>query len=152
MKETTKTRLKIVGIFSAIALTVFVILSVANRINRAGDVEARSDALGSTMHFVGLYVQQNEGKWPTSWNDLDGLADPEHPEGLPFDATLSKEWVTVDFDTSSQQILDKLPETFDAITPNGDIKDGYVDHVYSKLITALKQYDDLAPSENQNTP
>ena len=140
MKDTTKTRLRIWAIFAAVTLTVCVILAAANRINRSSDLDERSLALGSTMHFVTVYLDANDGQWPASWEDLDGLTDPEHPEGVPFDAALAKEWVKVDFSATPSAILEKLPENFDAITPSGEIKDGYVDQVYSKLIAALKRY------------
>ncbi len=151
MKDTTKTRLRIWGIFAAVMLTVCVILAAANRINRSSDLDSRSLALGTTIHFVGVYVEANEGAWPASWDDLDGLTDPEHPEGVPFDAALAKEWVGVDFSATPGDLLAELP-AFNAITPNGEIKDGYVDQVYSKLIAILKRYHGGAEVTEPDTP
>ncbi len=57
------------------------------------------------------YIQQNDGQWPTSWEDLRSI----RPES---DFDWVAEHVTFNFDADPRKIVSQTPDTFTAIVPN----------------------------------
>ena len=146
MKETTKTRLKILGMFLAITCTIGFLLFTANRFKQAadniGDIKQRSYVLASTYQAVNIYMQQNDARWPTSWDDLDGLKDPKKPQNPSFDSAFSQQWVTIDFSIDHEDIYNSTPENFAGIRPNGKVMDHFIDHQHQKLIDTVQRHRD----------
>lgn len=140
MKQTTKTRLMIIGIFLAVAFTLGFLLHVSKQFERVGDIKQRSYALASTYVAVETYIDRHDGRWPSSWDDLDGLKNPQRPQDPAFDAAFSRSWVAVDFKAKPAELLQSTPESFKAIKPYGEVMAGFVDPAYERLIQTLERH------------
>lgn len=144
MKETTQTRLKLYGMVFFVVFTIGFLLFIANRFEQTQrNIEQTKiclSATGMTYSAVQIFVQENEGQWPSSWADLDGITDPERPYHGAFDSESMKQWVTVDFSIQSTDIFDTTPETFTGIQPNRDLPVGALEYLHGQLIETVKRF------------
>lgn len=145
MKETIQTRLKIFGIVCSIVFTIGFLLFIANRFDQtARDIDQTKrclSATGMTYSAVRIFVKENEGQWPASWEDLDGITDPERPSNGPFDAESIRQWVTIDFSIQATDILDTTPDTFFGIQPKRDLPEDALEYVHGQLIETVKRFE-----------
>lgn len=145
MKETTQTRLKLYAMVFFVVFTIGFLLFVANRFEQTQrNIEQTKiclSATGWTYSTVQLFIQKNEGQWPTSWEDLDGITDPDRPSKGPFDAESIRQWVTVDFSIQPTDIIDTTPDTFVGIQPKRDLPEDALEYVHGRLIETVKRFE-----------
>ena len=88
------------------------------------------------------YVQQNDGQWPKSWDDLRSTL----PES---DFEWAAEHVAFDFDADPLKIAAQTPDTFTAIVPE---KPCYiVDDRVQLLIDVLKRHHGIGDTATEET-
>lgn len=144
MKEITKIRLQIYGIAFCILFTIGFILYIAHRFEQTSQKIEQTkmclSATGMIYSAVRIFVEEHVGQWPSSWEDLEGIKDPERPDNEVFDSEYCKKWVTVDFSIESTAIFDTTPKTFTGIQPRCDFPDEALEYLHSELVKTVKQF------------
>jgi len=114
-------------LIAVVVVIVVGVLAVRTSLVAEENLQAFFHAHRATME----YVQQNEGQWPRSWDDLREV----RPES---DFEWVSDHLTFDFNASPQTIAAQTPDAFDAIQPNQPCY-VVVDDV-QLLIDTLKKY------------
>ena len=122
----------LIAVISLVTILLFVAIVVAAIAIRTAliaeeNLQAFFHAHRATMEFV----QQNDGRWPRSWDDLRSV----RPES---DFDWVAEHLDFDFEADPRDIVSQTPETFSAIQPHQPC---YVlDDRIQLLIETLKSY------------
>lgn len=104
--------------------------------------ERRSHTLTQVCDAVAIYMDENNGHWPTSWENLATIeADP--PDGIcnwdnEYDTI--QEMVKIDFSVDPVNLVGASWDSFNAIEPNGGVYDGFLERSYSPLIEKIDHY------------
>lgn len=151
MKDATKTKLMIYAIIIVVGGTIAFLIYTAKAIEKTGDIKMRTYVTADMYHAVGLYLQENDGRWPESWDDLAAIAD--HPEWHrpDLDPAFCQEWVHINFDYKVSQLAQTDYAAFKAILPKGESIEGFLEERYPKLVDAAKSYDAGANEPDTNT-
>ena len=73
------------------------------------------------LRVVERYVSEHGGRWPSSWDDLERVADPDErgASSWPRDADEIRGRVHVDFGVTAAEVARQRPEDFEAVRPIG---------------------------------
>jgi hypothetical protein len=141
MKETTKTRLKIIAIGVAIVSTIGFMLYTADSMKRNNEIRARTSVAANVYLAIIAYMNLHEGQWPTSWEHIAQVNDDPEWERHPIDIAFYKTWVEVDFKFDPRQCLDTPYPAFQAIKPKGEVFDKALEeHSYPMLLETVSRY------------
>jgi hypothetical protein len=122
----------IFGICAALVLAFAVAVGMAIIAARTALIaENNLQALFQVHQATGEYIEQSNGQWPRSWNDLRAL----RPD-TDFDWVAER--VKIDFNANPRRIAGQTPGEFTAIVPDQPCF-VYDDQVQS-LIDTLKKY------------
>ena len=110
---------------------------------RMHEAEVRSHTVSQTCEAIAAYMNDNEGRWPSRWEDLiDVYPQPAWSvEQWPEDFALVQQQVEVDFTTDPKSLRDQTPDSFIAVTPKGDTYITVVDGGYALIIETSRKYD-----------
>lgn len=154
MKETTKTRLKIMAIGVVIVSTIGFMLYTANQMQRNNEIRARTSVTSNVYMAIVAYMDNHEGQWPSSWEQIAQVNNDPEWDRHPIDVAFYKAWVDVDFKFDPRRCLDTPYPAFDAIKPRGEVFDKALEeHGYPMLVQAASRYDEgseTPPSEPQD--
>jgi hypothetical protein len=110
-------------------------------------------------HFVLQLVERfvtQEGRWPRSWAELEGVDMRDAPLGREWPATSAEmqRWILIDFAVDPLDVARQDRMNFTAIRPNGpyyEYRDyGYVDSLQAairKSVSASKPSPSSSPSK-----
>jgi hypothetical protein len=114
----------VIGILVAIGIGI---CAVRTAIIAEENLQAFFNAHQATLD----YIQQNDGKWPKSWEDLRAV----RPES---DFEWVAEHVSFDFSADPKQIATQTPNTFTAIVPDKPCY--FIDDEVQQLIDVLAKH------------
>jgi hypothetical protein len=122
----------IVGICAALVLAIAVVVGMAIIAVRTSLIAENNLQAFFQVHQATVeYIEQSNGQWPRSWNDLRAL----RPD-TDFDWVAER--VKVDFNADPKRIAGQTPEEFTAIVPDQPIF--VYDDMVQTLIDVLKKY------------
>jgi hypothetical protein len=67
------------------------------------------------VQMVEDYVKTHNGKWPSSWEDLDGTATAKRL--APLDSRYFRQYATVNFALTAEQLITNPDLIYDAVMP-----------------------------------
>ncbi|QDS98637.1 hypothetical protein [Adhaeretor mobilis] len=125
-----------VGILAAtIAVALLVAIGIAVKAALfALDCEHSLHAMHNVLTACRAYVEEHEGNWPKSWDELQPLYTYEGDV-----AAETKERIAVDFGADPAELATQSIESFTGIRPKGPIFEAY-DGRLQELIDLLKKY------------
>jgi hypothetical protein len=93
------------------------------------------------LRVVERYVSEHGGRWPTSWDDLEQVADPDERGrcSWPRDADEIRGRVHVDFGVTAAEVARQRPEVFEAVRPIGP-NYGHCESDVRRLLAALRKH------------
>ena len=101
-------RCVIYGVIAAVVIAVGIgVCAIRTSLIAEENLQAFFHAHRATLE----YIQQNDGQWPKSWNDLRAV----RPES---DFDWVAEHVTFDFNADTREIAVQTPRAFTAIVPD----------------------------------
>ena len=102
------------------------------------DAEKELHAIYLVVRLIEEYVEDNQGSWPQSWNDLEELPQREWSMySWPEDAEQVEKLIIIDFSADPAEIAKQPVEKFEAVKA----KTGYYnyDDRFSPLLDTLKR-------------
>ena len=123
-----------------ICLVLAVMLSIFASIYRLQKgVDAQNQSTRVMFSVVGRYVEDHDGVWPKSWEDLESL--PEIGDWYePINYELVKAHVVINFDASVEELSKQVPAEFHAIDAINPVFDFAKDPRLDQLIKILAKY------------
>lgn len=119
---------------STVLLSLALIVAVAVALNAARTSLLAEKNLQGFLHAYRAtleHVQDNDGQWPRSWDDLRVVQPQSDFESVA-------EQITFDFHADPRKIVSQTPATFTAIQPRQPCYP--VDHHVQQLIDSLANY------------
>ncbi len=130
----------IVAVASTLAGIIYFGVIAFHVAKRMSDTEVRSHTLVQVCDAVGTYMDENDGRWPQSWEGLATIQTP--PRGIytwPDEIQLIREEIEIDFTANPAELTDETRDTFSAIQPLGDVY-AFAPYGYEALIDTIHNH------------
>jgi hypothetical protein len=123
------------------------VVSFFNNITRA---EFNLHAISATMQIVEEHIQEHDGDWPRSWEELDKIAAASSMPGR-FNLEDVKKRVEIDFGARLEDLAGQDDKSFKAIRPIGPCytHDHYVNSLLQTIRAAARAEKAKFSSANQ---
>lgn len=126
-----RSRLFRVGGIVILIVSVVVFVAILFSVQTALKAERNFHAVLNTITACNIYLTENEGRWPSSWADIDPLMPDERDWGV-------HDSVTVDFNANPRELAIQDSNRFTGITVESPV---YIHHgEIDALLTTLRVY------------
>ena len=133
----------VVSVICLFVATVCVVCVLAwNGMRTSLHAERTLHAYYLVLDLVGTYVDEHDGQWPGSWEELEQVRPPRSHGGWqwPNDRDEIARRVRVDFGLSSQQVAAMTPASFSGVEqsfPNYGTNESRIGELIERVRTAL---------------
>lgn len=126
-----RSRLVRIGGIVILLVTAVAFVAILHSVQTALTAERNLHAVLNTITACNIYLTENDGKWPSSWADIDPLMSEERDWGV-------HDCVTVDFNADPCELATQDSNRFTGITVESPVYIHYGE--IDVLLTTLRVY------------
>lgn len=133
----SRTRFIILGLLAVAAVGVW---WARKQATDSLEAEKNAHAYHLAVNVVQAYVRENDGRWPTSWQELEEVTSlsEDDQDRWPAEMDSVRDRIDVDFSVSSDQVAEMSVDNFQAIRAMGPI-DEFATRQSRSLVETIKQ-------------